>query len=81
MRIQLPYRACPVLGGDVAMQIADRVLCLPCSAHLTSDQQDEVVAIVRAVLEGAGASRRGTESSGRERDSSGPARRAVSGRG
>jgi dTDP-4-amino-4,6-dideoxygalactose transaminase len=53
MRIQAPYRDCAVLGGDVAMRIADRVLCLPCSAHLTTEQQDEVVGIVRAVVRGA----------------------------
>ena len=52
MRIQAPYRDCEVLGGDVAMQIADRVLCLPCSAHLTTEQQDEVIDIVRAVVRG-----------------------------
>jgi dTDP-4-amino-4,6-dideoxygalactose transaminase len=52
MRIQAPYRECEVLGGDVAVQIADRVLCLPCSAHLTTDQQDEIVGIVRAVVRG-----------------------------
>ena len=53
MRIQAPYRDCEVLGGHVAMQIADRVLCLPCSAHLTTEQQDEVIDIVRAVVRGA----------------------------
>jgi dTDP-4-amino-4,6-dideoxygalactose transaminase len=53
MRIQAPYRDCAVLGGDVAMRIADRVLCLPCSAHLSTEQQDEVVGIVRAVVRGA----------------------------
>ena len=53
MRIQAPYRDCEVLGGDVAVDIADRVLCLPCSAHLTTEQQDEVIGIVRAVVRGA----------------------------
>jgi dTDP-4-amino-4,6-dideoxygalactose transaminase len=52
MRIQAPYRHCEVLGGAVAMDIADRVLCLPCSAHLTTGQQDEVIGIVRAVVRG-----------------------------
>ena len=52
MRIQAPYRDCEVLGGDVALRIADRVLCLPCSAHLTTEQQDEVIEIVRAVVRG-----------------------------
>jgi dTDP-4-amino-4,6-dideoxygalactose transaminase len=32
------------------MDIASRVLCLPCSAHLTTDQQDEVIGIVRDVV-------------------------------
>ncbi|MGZ4715038.1 MAG: aminotransferase class I/II-fold pyridoxal phosphate-dependent enzyme [Acidimicrobiia bacterium] len=50
MRIQAPYHDRPVLGGDVAMRIADRVLCLPCSAHMTPAQQDEVVDIVRDVV-------------------------------
>jgi dTDP-4-amino-4,6-dideoxygalactose transaminase len=39
-----------VLGGDVAVRIADRVLCLPCSAHLAVEQQDEVIERVLAVL-------------------------------
>jgi len=52
MRIQAPYRGSEVLGGSVATAIADRVLCLPCSAHLTADQQDEVIGIVRAVVRG-----------------------------
>jgi dTDP-4-amino-4,6-dideoxygalactose transaminase len=52
MRIQAPYQGCEILGGDVAMHIADRVLCLPCSAHLTTGQQDEVIRIVRAVVRG-----------------------------
>jgi dTDP-4-amino-4,6-dideoxygalactose transaminase len=52
MRVQAPYRDREVLGGDVAMQIADRVLCLPCSAHLTTEQQDEVIDVVRAVVRG-----------------------------
>jgi dTDP-4-amino-4,6-dideoxygalactose transaminase len=50
LRTQAPYRDAPVLGGDVAVRIADRVLCLPCSAHLTTEQQDEVIDRVLAVL-------------------------------
>jgi dTDP-4-amino-4,6-dideoxygalactose transaminase len=52
MRVQAPYRDCEVLGGDHALRIAERVLCLPCSAHLTTEQQDEVIETVRAVLRG-----------------------------
>lgn len=50
LRTQAPYRDSPVLGGITALGIADRVLCLPCSAHLTSDQQTEVIDRVTAVL-------------------------------
>jgi dTDP-4-amino-4,6-dideoxygalactose transaminase len=50
LRTQAPYRGAPVLGGEVAVGIASRVLCLPCSAHLTTDQQDEVIERVIAVL-------------------------------
>jgi dTDP-4-amino-4,6-dideoxygalactose transaminase len=50
LRTQAPYADAPVLGGDTAVAIASRVLCLPCSAHLTSEQQDEVVDRVLAVL-------------------------------
>ena len=51
MRIQAPYADLPVLGGDVALGIGDTVLCLPCSAHLTTDQQSEVIDIIRTVVE------------------------------
>lgn len=50
IRRQIPYESSPVLGGTVALELADRVLCLPCSAHLTDAEQAEVVAIVRTVL-------------------------------
>lgn len=50
LRTQQPYREAPVLGGITALGIADRVLCLPCSAHLTTDQQTEVIERVTAVL-------------------------------
>jgi Predicted pyridoxal phosphate-dependent enzyme apparently involved in regulation of cell wall biogenesis len=50
MRIQAPYADCEVLGGTVAMDLADRVLCLPCSAHMTEAQQDEVLDTVRTVV-------------------------------
>jgi dTDP-4-amino-4,6-dideoxygalactose transaminase len=50
MRIQAPYRDRPVLGGRVALDLADRVLCLPCSAHLSAEQQDEVVGVVVDVV-------------------------------
>lgn len=50
LRTQAPYRDAPVLGGDTALAVADRVLCLPCSAHLAADQQDEVIERVLAVL-------------------------------
>jgi dTDP-4-amino-4,6-dideoxygalactose transaminase len=50
LRTQAPYRDAPVLGGEVAVEIANQVLCLPCSAHLTTEQQDEVIGLVLAVL-------------------------------
>jgi dTDP-4-amino-4,6-dideoxygalactose transaminase len=50
LRTQAPYADAPVLGGTVAVSIASRVLCLPCSAHLTPDQQDEVIEVVLSVL-------------------------------
>ena len=50
LRTQAPYRDAPVLGGTTAVSIADRVLCLPCAAHLTTEQQDEVIDRVLAVL-------------------------------
>ncbi|MEP6623664.1 MAG: DegT/DnrJ/EryC1/StrS family aminotransferase, partial [Acidimicrobiia bacterium] len=51
MRIQAPYADLPVLGGDVAVGIGETVLCLPCSAHLTDDQQAEVIDVIRIVVE------------------------------
>ncbi len=51
MRMQAPYADLPVLGGDVAMGIGETVLCLPCSAHLTADQQSEVIGVIRTVVE------------------------------
>ncbi len=51
MRIQAPYADLPVLGGDVAMGIGHTVLCLPCSAHLSDDQQAEVIGVIRTVVE------------------------------
>jgi dTDP-4-amino-4,6-dideoxygalactose transaminase len=50
LRSQAPYRDAPVLGGRTAVDIANRVLCLPCAAHLTDAQQDEVIQRVLAVL-------------------------------
>ncbi len=50
MRIQAPYRDLPVLGGDTALGIGETVLCLPCSAHLTEAEQDEIVGIVEDVV-------------------------------
>ncbi len=50
LRTQAPVPGAPVLGGDTAVSIADRVLCLPCAAHLTTEQQDEVIERVLAVL-------------------------------
>jgi dTDP-4-amino-4,6-dideoxygalactose transaminase len=46
MRIQAPYRDRTVLGGEVATELADRVLCIPCSAHLDRSQQDEIIETV-----------------------------------
>ncbi len=53
MRWQAPYSDAPVLGGTVATDIADRVLCLPCSAHLTVEQQDEVIETIERTLRSA----------------------------
>jgi dTDP-4-amino-4,6-dideoxygalactose transaminase len=50
LRTQAPYRDAAVLGGNTAMTIASCVLCLPCAAHLSTDQQDEVIDRVLAVL-------------------------------
>jgi dTDP-4-amino-4,6-dideoxygalactose transaminase len=50
LRTQAPYRDAAVLGGSTAVSIAQRVLCLPCAAHLTTEQQDEVIDRVLAVL-------------------------------
>jgi dTDP-4-amino-4,6-dideoxygalactose transaminase len=50
LRTQAPYRDAAVLGGTTAISIAQRVLCLPCAAHLTTEQQDEVIDRVLAVL-------------------------------
>lgn len=50
MRLQAPYADAPRLGGDVAMDRHDRVLCLPCYAHLTDEEQDEVIEVVTDVV-------------------------------
>lgn len=50
LRTQAPYRDAPVLGGTTAVAIADRVLCLPCAAHLSPELQDEVIDRVLTVL-------------------------------
>jgi dTDP-4-amino-4,6-dideoxygalactose transaminase len=50
MRLQQPYAGVPVLGGDVALDLHARVLCLPCYAHLTVDEQDEVIDVVSDVV-------------------------------
>jgi dTDP-4-amino-4,6-dideoxygalactose transaminase len=50
MRLQAPYVDAPRLGGDVALDLHQRVLCLPCSAHLTDEQHDEVIGVVADVL-------------------------------
>ena len=52
MRQQTPYRDAPVLGGTVSTQLAARILCLPCSAHLTDEEQQDVIAVVRGALGG-----------------------------
>lgn len=50
IRQQVPYVGTPVLGGDIAVELGERVLCLPCSAHLSEADQGEVIAIVRDAL-------------------------------
>lgn len=52
MRLQAPYADAPRLGGDVALDLYERVLCLPCSAHLTEDEQDEVIRVIADVVRG-----------------------------
>jgi dTDP-4-amino-4,6-dideoxygalactose transaminase len=47
LRTQTPYRDVPVLGGDAAVRIAQRVLNVPSSATLTDEQQDRVIQVVR----------------------------------
>jgi dTDP-4-amino-4,6-dideoxygalactose transaminase len=51
LRTQKPYADAPVLGGDVAVDLGRRILCLPCSAHLTESEQDDVIATVRSALQ------------------------------
>ena len=51
MRLQAPYRDTPRLGGDVALDLYNRVLCLPCYAHLTPEHHDEVIAVVTDVVQ------------------------------
>ncbi|HEY7135176.1 MAG TPA: aminotransferase class I/II-fold pyridoxal phosphate-dependent enzyme [Acidimicrobiia bacterium] len=46
LRHQAPYRGAPVLGGDVAVQLGDRVLNLPSSVTLTDEQQQRVIDVV-----------------------------------
>jgi dTDP-4-amino-4,6-dideoxygalactose transaminase len=46
LRHQAPYRGTPVLGGDVAVQLGDRVLNLPSSVTLTDEQQERVIDVV-----------------------------------
>ncbi len=50
MRQQVPYEDATVLGGTVATELAARILCLPCSAHLTGEEQHGVIEVVRGAL-------------------------------
>lgn len=50
LRTQAPYRDTPILGGRVAVEVAERVLNLPSSATLTGQQQDRVIQVVRETV-------------------------------
>jgi dTDP-4-amino-4,6-dideoxygalactose transaminase len=46
LRHQAPYRTTPVIGGDVAVQLGERVLNLPSSVTLSDEQQERVIDVV-----------------------------------
>jgi dTDP-4-amino-4,6-dideoxygalactose transaminase len=48
LRLQEPYRGSLVVGGSAAVDIWDRALTLPSSAHLRVDDQDMVITSVLA---------------------------------
>jgi len=50
LRTQAPYRDAPVLGGNVAVELGERVLNLPSSASLGDEQQERVIDVVRHAL-------------------------------
>ena len=50
MHMQAPFRDAPCSAMIVTEALWTRVLTLPCSTHLTEDEQGRVIAAVRAVL-------------------------------
>ena len=55
MHLQPVFAGDPIYGGDVSARLFERGLCLPSGSALTDDEQDRVVAGLRAA---AGAERR-----------------------
>jgi dTDP-4-amino-4,6-dideoxygalactose transaminase len=53
MHLQSLYAESPMIGGDVAEEIFATGLCLPSGSSLTDEQQDRVVEVVRATLDGS----------------------------
>lgn len=53
MHLQPLYAAAPMIGGHVAEEIFQTGLCLPSGSALTEAEQDRVIDVVRAVLDGS----------------------------
>jgi dTDP-4-amino-4,6-dideoxygalactose transaminase len=53
MHFQTPFAAAPRTRVEVADDIWQRVLTLPCSTHLRADEQDYVIDSLRALLRAA----------------------------
>lgn len=50
MHLQPPYADAPATSQPVAGEVWQRVVTLPCSTNLTADQQNHVIATLRAIL-------------------------------
>lgn len=50
IHLQRPYSDCPRTDMPVCESVWDRVLTLPCSTHLTSEEQTRVIATLRGLL-------------------------------
>ncbi|MBF0311278.1 MAG: DegT/DnrJ/EryC1/StrS family aminotransferase [Magnetococcales bacterium] len=50
MHLQTPYAAAPRVATPVADALWERVLTLPCSTQLTSDEQGQVIATLRRLV-------------------------------